>query len=348
MEVSAQRRLILFGLVVAAVLFAAAVLQGCVRALLTPSETAENDPVYIGNLNDFPPGTVRGLELPLSVELPPFGIYDFPNDVSTPTPGPVSPLWLYVVNDQESGLLALSGHSPYRGCQIQWQEANGHFADPCHAAKFTRNGEWIEGASPRGLDSFPVQIDDEGDIFIDASTLIPGSPLPTATTTFTPAPTLTRSATPQPTSTLPATPQLSRQALLESMQSHLNEGGFAALEYQMRSPFITGIYPVATSMERASTVIIDLQFRLLSARPDIAFWEVDPAALPASLTAAALFGAEASQVTVVGSSGWGMTGSSEALLYLIEAENGRQFPCPASGSTCHPISSRCRWWLSQI
>ncbi|HEX6385989.1 MAG TPA: hypothetical protein VF177_15065 [Anaerolineae bacterium] len=141
---------------------------------------------------------------------------------------------------------------------------------------------------------------------------------PTPQPSPTPEPTATVSPMPTPLSTPPVEFEPALESFLESLQHNLNERNFDLVESEMRSPFVAGIYPAAISTADVRDVVAHLESRLLPQQPSVAFRELDEAALPDNLMIAALFDDEASGVTVTGSSGWGLAGSGEGLLYIVE------------------------------
>ncbi len=92
---------------------------------------------------DFPLGSVAGL----------------PSTEAAPQGDPIGKFWL--VNTEE-GPRALYMVCTHLGCLYKWVEANRRFECPCHGSKFTREGEYIEGPAPRGLDQFVVELQDNG------------------------------------------------------------------------------------------------------------------------------------------------------------------------------------------
>jgi cytochrome b6-f complex iron-sulfur subunit len=72
-------------------------------------------------------------------------------------------------------LHALYQKCPHLGCRVPFCESSGRFECPCHASIFNRQGEYISGPSPRGMDAFPVRVV-EGDILVDTGTVIDGPP----------------------------------------------------------------------------------------------------------------------------------------------------------------------------
>ncbi|MGF1505004.1 MAG: Rieske 2Fe-2S domain-containing protein [Chloroflexi bacterium] len=76
-----------------------------------------------------------------------------------------------------AGLVALYKVCTHLGCLYKWVPNNDRFECPCHGSKFTKQGEWIEGPAPRGLDQMAVEILDESGSVI-AITDDEGSPVP--------------------------------------------------------------------------------------------------------------------------------------------------------------------------
>ncbi|HEX6568067.1 MAG TPA: Rieske 2Fe-2S domain-containing protein [Acidimicrobiales bacterium] len=86
----------------------------------------------------------------------------------------VAPGRLYVVN-VDGRLHALYQKCPHLGCRVPFCESSGRFECPCHASIFNRQGEYISGPSPRGMDGFPVRVV-EGNIVVDTGTVMEGPP----------------------------------------------------------------------------------------------------------------------------------------------------------------------------
>lgn len=116
-----------------------------VVSLLKPSrETGSREPGatlrVIGNIEDFPPGTV--------------------------TPDRINKL--YIVREKDGGFLALSIVCPHLGCSVLWDDTKRQFDCPCHSSAFDRQGVVLSSPAPRPLDYFPVIIE-EGKVKIDIS-----------------------------------------------------------------------------------------------------------------------------------------------------------------------------------
>ncbi len=73
----------------------------------------------------------------------------------------------------EDEVLALSEVCSHLGCRVPYIDENTRFECPCHGSKFTREGDYIEGPAPRGMDEYATEVID-GIIVIDTSDVISG------------------------------------------------------------------------------------------------------------------------------------------------------------------------------
>jgi Rieske Fe-S protein len=75
-------------------------------------------------------------------------------------------------------ILALWRRCPHLGCMIPAAcESRSRFQCYCHQSTYNILGEKLElGPAPRGMDRFPVRIDDEGVVFLDTREVISGPP----------------------------------------------------------------------------------------------------------------------------------------------------------------------------
>jgi cytochrome b6-f complex iron-sulfur subunit len=96
----------------------------------------------------------------------------FVDDIPETDPKVVQQIRGYV-GEVRDEVVALSWKCPHLGCRVPWCESSGWFECPCHGSKFNRIGEWQEGPAPRGMDRYPVTIED-GVVKVDTSTVIPG------------------------------------------------------------------------------------------------------------------------------------------------------------------------------
>lgn len=69
--------------------------------------------------------------------------------------------------------MALYHRCVHLGCRVPWCESSEWFECPCHGSRYNVWGEYQFGPAPRGLDRFPVSVED-GRVFIDTSTIITG------------------------------------------------------------------------------------------------------------------------------------------------------------------------------
>lgn len=75
----------------------------------------------------------------------------------------------------EAGPKALYTVCPHLGCLYSWRAEDNRFQCPCHNSQFSRQGEWLDGPAPRGLDQFAVTVV-EGEVVVNTSSRTLGSP----------------------------------------------------------------------------------------------------------------------------------------------------------------------------
>ena len=150
----------------AAVAVVAAALTVAVNAVRGPTA---GPTAVVGEIDDFPVDQVVALDYQI-------------------TRGRIEkggPPTLFVVNDSAEGLLALWARDPHRGCRVHAIAEDGRpagmplhddaeFVNPCHGEQYARNGSWLAGPAPRGLDRFGVFVDDRGRVVVDATDYRPG------------------------------------------------------------------------------------------------------------------------------------------------------------------------------
>jgi cytochrome b6-f complex iron-sulfur subunit len=79
----------------------------------------------------------------------------------------------------QDGFVALADYCTHLGCAVPWRsdfrfdERQGWFRCPCHGATFTRAGARVFGPAPRGMDYFPVEIDEHGNLYVDRTEVQP-------------------------------------------------------------------------------------------------------------------------------------------------------------------------------
>jgi cytochrome b6-f complex iron-sulfur subunit len=80
-----------------------------------------------------------------------------------------------VTADGTSPVMALYWRCAHLGCRVPWCITSQWLECPCHGSAYNRWGEWQDGPAPRGLDRFPVSIQD-GIVVIDTSKVVTGPP----------------------------------------------------------------------------------------------------------------------------------------------------------------------------
>jgi cytochrome b6-f complex iron-sulfur subunit len=81
----------------------------------------------------------------------------------------------------EAGYVALYQKCPHLGCRVPDCRSSGRFECPCHVSVFTGVGELVQGPAPRGMDRFPLKVED-GRVLIDTAVILEGAPEGTSTT----------------------------------------------------------------------------------------------------------------------------------------------------------------------
>ena len=83
--------------------------------------------------------------------------------------------------DIEGETIALSQKCTHLGCRVPFCESSGQFECPCHGSVFNRAGEYRAGPAPRGMDRHPVELGDDGLLYVDTGTTEEGPPPGTET-----------------------------------------------------------------------------------------------------------------------------------------------------------------------
>lgn len=84
------------------------------------------------------------------------------------------------VRGMDAGFVALYQKCTHLGCRAPECTSSQRFECPCHGAVFNRVGEKVSGPAPRGLDRFPIRVED-GAVIVDTGTIIEGAPEGVAT-----------------------------------------------------------------------------------------------------------------------------------------------------------------------
>jgi cytochrome b6-f complex iron-sulfur subunit len=81
----------------------------------------------------------------------------------------------------ENGLVALYQKCPHLGCRVPECTSSQWFECPCHGSQYNRVGEKKGGPAPRGMDHFPISVQN-GNVIIDTGSVVQGAPIGTNTT----------------------------------------------------------------------------------------------------------------------------------------------------------------------
>jgi cytochrome b6-f complex iron-sulfur subunit len=81
----------------------------------------------------------------------------------------------FYVTQYQGGLRALYQKCPHLGCRVPFCDSAQQFQCPCHGSIYNIIGDYLGGPTPRGLDRFPIRIQD-GRVLVDTSNLIAGPP----------------------------------------------------------------------------------------------------------------------------------------------------------------------------
>ncbi|MFQ5629515.1 MAG: ubiquinol-cytochrome c reductase iron-sulfur subunit [bacterium] len=72
---------------------------------------------------------------------------------------------IVLVNTAE-GLKAISTVCTHLGCKTYWEPDNNRFFCPCHDGVFDLNGNVVSGPPPQPLESYPVEVDENENVFV--------------------------------------------------------------------------------------------------------------------------------------------------------------------------------------
>jgi menaquinol-cytochrome c reductase iron-sulfur subunit len=67
--------------------------------------------------------------------------------------------WVVKVSQKE--VIAFVPQCPHLGCAYHWELQNKEFLCPCHASRFSIEGDVLSGPSPRPLDRYEVRFEGE-------------------------------------------------------------------------------------------------------------------------------------------------------------------------------------------
>ena len=81
----------------------------------------------------------------------------------------------FYITQYRGGLRALYQKCPHLGCRVPFCEPAAQFQCPCHGSVYNIIGEYLQGPAPRGMDRFPITIQD-GRVMVDTSSVAEGPP----------------------------------------------------------------------------------------------------------------------------------------------------------------------------
>jgi hypothetical protein len=80
---------------------------------------------------------------------------------------PVGPTLFWLVRDAQGVTRAfVPEHPGHLECVVGFNSERQVFYDPCYGSKFRLNGAYLEGPSPRGLNWYPVRVEN-GNVWIE-------------------------------------------------------------------------------------------------------------------------------------------------------------------------------------
>ena len=82
---------------------------------------------------------------------------------------------LYVTR-AKGQLFAVSQKCPHLGCRVPFCEGSGRFECPCHGSIYNVAGEHIAGPAPRGMDRYPITIEN-GKVIVNLAEFTEGPPI---------------------------------------------------------------------------------------------------------------------------------------------------------------------------
>ncbi|HCB33997.1 MAG TPA: hypothetical protein DEP69_02130, partial [Acidimicrobiaceae bacterium] len=86
-----------------------------------------------------------------------------------------------ILDGIKQGYVALWQKCPHLGCKVPVCGSSQWFECPCHGSQYNRVGEKKAGPAPRGMDRFPVAVEN-GNVFVDTGKVSQGPAIGTDTT----------------------------------------------------------------------------------------------------------------------------------------------------------------------
>jgi cytochrome b6-f complex iron-sulfur subunit len=73
-------------------------------------------------------------------------------------------------------VVAISEKCTHLGCRVPFCDSSSQFECPCHGSIFNRAGEYRAGPAPRGMDQYPIEVGEDGLIYIENGVVEEGPP----------------------------------------------------------------------------------------------------------------------------------------------------------------------------
>ena len=67
----------------------------------------------------------------------------------------------WVVKRSGENIVAFAPQCPHLGCAYHWEPQDNEFLCPCHASRFSIEGDVLSGPAPRPLDRYEVKVEGE-------------------------------------------------------------------------------------------------------------------------------------------------------------------------------------------
>jgi cytochrome b6-f complex iron-sulfur subunit len=82
---------------------------------------------------------------------------------------------VWIIREKE-GIYAIFAKCTHLGCTPRWLAAEDKFKCPCHGSGYYRSGLNFEGPAPRPMDRFKVDVNENGQLVVDKSTVFKMQP----------------------------------------------------------------------------------------------------------------------------------------------------------------------------
>jgi cytochrome b6-f complex iron-sulfur subunit len=132
--------------------------------------------ISAGKLEDIL-GTIRDTRKPFYVAVGRFYLSPYPPDAI----GKAKKVYKAELPGMEAGVVALYQKCVHLGCRVPFCETAQWFECGCHGSKYNRVGEKKGGPAPRGLDRFPVEVNN-GVVSVNTGLVLVGPSIGTNTT----------------------------------------------------------------------------------------------------------------------------------------------------------------------